>query len=119
MVGMDTHQERQPGVVVANPGSIAEIPLMAGGLARAGLLREYISPIAIRRGAPLPRVWRMAPSALRIRIARELRRREVPPEIRAVHQTATLLEVLAVALQRLPASESAHILLATLRNATF
>src|SRR5438309_1134943 len=109
----------QSAVVIANPGGLPWMPVMAAGLARAGLLREYISPIAIRKGAAPPRLWRIAPRVLQSRIAKELRRRELPADVRAVHQTATLLEVLAIALHRLSPTESAHVWLETTRNITF
>jgi glycosyltransferase involved in cell wall biosynthesis len=107
--------------VVANPGAIPELVMMAAGLARARLLREFVTPVGVPRGRPASRLWRMAPGVVRVQVARELRRRELPPDLEfgSVHHAATLLEILAVAFQRLPAMEPAHILLATIRDAVF
>jgi len=73
--------------MVANPGSIAEMGHMAAGLATAGVLERYVTPLALDRDS---RLLEVLPGAL----ANQLRRRTVPDELRGkVDRAASLAEV--------------------------
>jgi alpha-maltose-1-phosphate synthase len=106
--------------VVANPGALFDMPVIAAGLAEAGLLREYIAPF----GGSEPRVlgalcW-LLPSIER-RIEQELRRRALPwtPTPGSVQHAAVMLETLFSLAHRLPALSFAHVPLMRLRNSQF
>lgn len=90
------------GVVVANPGSMPEMAMMAAGLARSGNLATYFSPIAVTT----PRISGFAgmvmPRRLRFRYEGELRRRLLPYPIEPRHarSVASLAEYAYVAIMR-------------------
>lgn len=66
------------GIVVANPGSIPEVLVMAEACAEAALLRHYMTPLLITTAdIPAPVRW-LLPSVIRTSIERQLKRRELP-----------------------------------------
>jgi len=86
----------ESGAVVANPGAMYEMRVIAAGLARWGLLRAYIATFgAGNLGLPVA-LQRMLPYAIKRRIEQELRRRAVPwmTEPGTVHHAAVFLECL-------------------------
>jgi glycosyltransferase involved in cell wall biosynthesis len=110
---------RQRSILVANPGAIAELPMMAAALASAGLLRKYFVPLAFSTAAVPAGVARLLPPALRRRIEVERRRRLVAEPIAPgdVQLSASTLECLFVLSQRVRALRSAQPVLLGLRNA--
>jgi len=74
---------RQRSILVANPGAIAEMHMMAAALASAGLLRKYIVSLAFSTAAVPGAVAHFLPPAVRRRIEIELRRRLVAQPITA------------------------------------
>lgn len=84
-------------VIVANAGAIPELPWLAAGLHKAGMLAEYRAPFA-NRGS----VTRYQPKVLAI----QMRRRQVPEALESARicSRATSLEALTVLSQRLPLS---------------
>lgn len=109
------------GFVVADPGARPEMPMIAAGLARAGLLRALIAPFGgppndLRAAAPS---W--MPSWAQRRLATELRRRELPSAISAssVDHTCSVLDALTAAAGRMPISRAVAPSLVRLRDAVF
>jgi glycosyltransferase involved in cell wall biosynthesis len=90
------------GAIVANPGGMRWMRWMATGLARAGLLRTYVTPVAAT-GSTQRRVARL-PRPVSTRVARELSLRDLPPDVRTdqVTTVGTIPELLQVAIQRSP-----------------
>lgn len=77
------------------------MPLLAAGVARAGLLGAYVAPISYSREQTIaPKV---VPRLLRRRVETELRRRMVPEEVStaSVRREASLSELVVVGAQRL------------------
>jgi glycosyltransferase involved in cell wall biosynthesis len=96
------HLRLMAAAIVANPGGLRWMRWMATGLAREGLLRTYVTPIAAtpaaqRRAARLPR-------PVSSRVGRELSLRDLPPDVAPsqVMRVATIPELLQVAVQRSP-----------------
>jgi glycosyltransferase involved in cell wall biosynthesis len=86
------------GVLVANPGGIPEMLMMAVACAKAGILGEYVTPVAVS-SAPIPSQIRWAvPSQLRMQIERQLKRRELPASLStaSIQRQAWLFEWLHV-----------------------
>jgi starch synthase len=107
------------GVLVANPGPIPELPMLAVGLARAGLLGAYVAPISFsREQAIAPQI---VPRRVRRRVETELRRRMLPEELppASVRRQATLSELLVVGAQRLRLQGRLERLLIHGRNSRF
>jgi glycosyltransferase involved in cell wall biosynthesis len=95
--------------------------MMAGGLASAGLLKEYISPVLVR-DAHLPSVLHsVLPRALVRAAERELGRRLLPSSLdrSSLHRATTLLESLCVASQLIQAPGFVRQRLIGLRNGRF
>jgi glycosyltransferase involved in cell wall biosynthesis len=101
-------------IVVANPGSIPEMPQIASAFARTGRLRTYVTPVAINQTTAL---FHVLPSRLR----QLLRRRSLPPAILADHvrRAATTRELLFVALHKRPFPETVQLNLMLKRNESF
>jgi glycosyltransferase involved in cell wall biosynthesis len=66
------------GVLVANPGSIPEMLMMAVACAKAGILGKYVTPIALSSGTMPSKVRWAVPFRSRTQIERQLKRRELP-----------------------------------------
>jgi glycosyltransferase involved in cell wall biosynthesis len=81
-------------VLVANPGAIPEMVMMAVGCAKAGILGRYVTPIALSSGTISPKVRWAVPSHTRRQIERQLKRRELPAHLAAasIQRPAWLLE---------------------------
>jgi starch synthase len=94
---------------------------MAAGLARAGLLREYIAPFGRPRGSYASPSANVLASYMRRKLERELRRRDLPDDLHAkqIRHASSLLEVLFVAAQREGAPRHLTRALMRLRNFTF
>jgi starch synthase len=90
------------GAIVANPGGLRWMRWMATGLAREGLLRVYVTPVAATL-ATQQRVARL-PRPVSSRVSRELSLRDFPPDVARgqVITRATAPELLHVAIQRSP-----------------
>ena len=90
------------GAIVANPGGPRRMRWMATGLAREGLLRAYVTPVATTP-ATQRRVERL-PGPISSRLGRELSLRDLPPDVAPgqVITTATIPELLHVAIRRSP-----------------
>ena len=90
------------GAIVANPGGPRHMRWMATGLAREGLLRAYVTPVATTP-ATLRRVERL-PRPISSRLGRELSLRDLPPDVAPgqAMTAATVPELLQVAIQRSP-----------------
>jgi starch synthase len=89
-------------VIVANPGSLPEVVVMARQLAEAGVLSEYVTTLV----GPTGRVGRLVaflPRPLRRRVEREAKRRGVVGTIddSLIRQTAPILEALVMISVRL------------------
>lgn len=92
------------GAIVANPGGPRHMRWMATGLAREGLLRAYVTPVATTP-ARQRRVERL-PGPISSRLGRELSLRDLPPDVAPGQAitTATMPELLQVAIRRSPLS---------------
>ena len=90
------------GAIVANPGGPRHMRWMATGLAREGILRAYVTPVATTPSG-LRRVGRL-PHPVSSRLSRELSLRDLPPDVAPsqVITAATIPELLHVAIQRSP-----------------
>ena len=90
------------GAIVANPGGPRHMRWMATGLAREGLLRAYVTPVATTP-AGLRRVERL-PGQISSRLGRELSLRDLPPDVAPGQAitAATVPELLQVAIRRSP-----------------
>jgi alpha-maltose-1-phosphate synthase len=90
------------GAIVANPGGPRHMRWMATGLAREGLLRAYVTPVAATP-AGLRRVERL-PGPISSRLGRELSLRDLPPDVAPGQAitAATIPELLQVAIRRSP-----------------
>ena len=110
---------RQRSILVANPGAIAEMHMMAAALASAGLLRKYIVSLAFSTAAVPGAVAHFLPPAVRRRIEIELRRRLVAQPITAddIQLSASGLECLYVLSQRIRPLRFAQPIFLGLRNA--
>lgn len=101
-------------VVVANPGSIPEIPHLSAGLARAGALRCYVSPFGGREARSIRLAQAFAPSRLGSSFRRELQRRAIDDAVpvTSVINRATFSEAAFVVGQRaqLPLRLQKHLL---------
>jgi hypothetical protein len=69
------------GVIVANPGVIPEVLVMAIAFAGAGILRTYATPVAIGSAGIPVKVIRAIPDRFRKRIENLLKRRELPESL--------------------------------------
>jgi starch synthase len=90
------------GAIVANPGGPRHMRWMATGLAREGLLRAYVTPVATTPSRQR-RVERL-PGPVSSRLGRELSLRDLPPDVAPgqVITAATIPELLQVAIRRSP-----------------
>jgi glycosyltransferase involved in cell wall biosynthesis len=95
--------------------------IMAGGLARAGLLKEYISPILVRNAHLASVLPSFLPRPLVRAAERELYRRLLPSSLNraTLRRAATLLESLCVASQRVGAPNLLRQRLISIRNGRF
>src|SRR4051794_18541791 len=107
------------GVVVADPGAIAEIREMASGLAMHGMLSRYVSPVAVRD--PSPSALQMLPQGLARRFERELGRRLIPEGVPPglVRRAAAIREVVHLGAKRAGAPARLQGLLISNRNHAF
>ncbi len=94
--------------------------MMAAGLARANLLREYVTPFGNPSGFE-PRWMGSLPTGFRRRIDHELRKRALPSVIHPsqVHHAGTLFDALFVGADRIPALRSLSLPLRRLSDVQF
>lgn len=94
--------------------------MMAAGLARANLLREYVTPFGDPVGFE-PRWMSSLPNPLRRRVGLELRKRALPYLIHPsqVHHSATLYNALSVSVDRIPFLKSLSTPLIRFNDAQF
>lgn len=90
---------RGPGIMVANPGYEPWLPMMAAGLARNGLLRDYVAPFAFRID---PLVAKESHIPLLRHIRSLLANRSLPDVVPrdAVHRRRSLLEAISIVAMR-------------------
>jgi glycosyltransferase involved in cell wall biosynthesis len=106
-----------PGVVVANPGSIPEMSMMAVALSDAGLMGRYCTPFASTTRQTIPHVPRFA-----ARLAdQQLRRRRFPEsfDMSRVEAISSALEACLVASGRLGTPTRLRYWLTRVRNERF
>lgn len=100
--------------MAANPGSIPEIPYLTAGLARAGVLRAYVSPFGGREAHSIRLAQALAPNRIRRSLHRELQRRALDEAVplASVINRATFSEAAFVMSQRgwLPPPLQNHLL---------
>ena len=90
------------GFVVADPGGRREMPMIAAGLARAGVLRMLATPFGAPAGTAEPKVMKWLPKRVRGRVGAELRRRELPEVLNgpSVEHVGSVLDAIATASAR-------------------
>jgi glycosyltransferase involved in cell wall biosynthesis len=107
------------GVLVADPGGNPWMPLLAQGLARAGLLDVYVAPLAFTESNFA--AAQLLPGAVGHRIASSLRRRALPAGLSkgSVRHRATLLELFFILARKMQADASLQRALIAKRNVSF
>src|SRR5438128_6542149 len=115
------HMTSEPCIVVGSYTSLSEMPTIASELARAGLLRAYVTPFgSTKPGIPSGFNY-LLPVPVRRRLALELTKRTLPraiPGDRIVHKGA-ILEALAVMSGRVPLLRPTNMSLQLARNVVF
>lgn len=111
----------RPGVLVANPGAIPEMLMMAVACAKAGILAQYIAPIAVSSATMPSKVRWAIPSHWRRQIERQLKRRELPATLSkaSIQRPAWLCELLFLVSRQFRLVSFAELPLMRFRNHRF